>query len=116
MLLAGLGPEVRSSGDAVGFEVSAIASGTWLILIVSFSFFICQYCIGKWLARRAAHREWAAYLSFLIVNRVLWTAILLSPSLPVSMDMPMEVFFIGIEFIALFAGVERGRRLSRRLA
>jgi hypothetical protein len=50
MVLSGRGPEVRTSGDVVGFEFSAMASGTWPILIGILSLFICQYCVGKWLA------------------------------------------------------------------
>jgi len=114
-LLSSQGWQFHSSGNMV--EVSATATGPWPILIGIFSFFVCHYYLGKWLARRAAHREWAAFLSFLILDRVLWAAFWTALPIPVVMDAPLlQVFFTGIEVMAVFLGIERGKRLSRRLA
>jgi hypothetical protein len=104
--------DIRVPGGEVGFSVYS-AFGGWLILGIVLCFAICQYLLGKYLARRAVHREWAAYLTFLILNRVFWTAVSLWLRLPTGAGLLLIAFFTGIEIVALFAGIERGRRLHR---
>jgi len=77
---------------------------------------ICEFFVGKWLARRAPGQEIAACIAFLCVERVFWLVVISlvnsgywsQTSSPA--ELALSLLITGIGVIALFAGAAHTRR------
>jgi hypothetical protein len=107
---------VDVQGTAVGLEISAMSYTAAPLLLFLMALLVCEFLIGRWLARFAPGRELAACVAYFVASQICWTAIKAwVPFIPVhAFDPLVTPFLVTSQLMALFGGAALGRRRTRR--
>jgi drug/metabolite transporter superfamily protein YnfA len=99
---------------ALGVKVGPNPQNGILLIIAGIGVLASDFLIGRWIARRAPGREFAAWIGYMVVATLFWR-VLANPNPQPMAGVPAiaDPLLAIAEILTFFAGVNRVRRTSR---
>jgi hypothetical protein len=118
MMMNGMtSPDLQvEGGGEVGFDVVSLSVSPAPLGLLWMAILVCEFLIGRWLARFSPGRELAACVAYFVASMLCWTAMKTwVPLIPHhSFDLLVTPFLVTTQLMALFGGAALGRRRARR--